>query len=368
MSYLKEFTMPSLAKKLLDNVKNEENEITIMEVCGTHTMAVFNSGIKGLLPQNINLISGPGCPVCVTPPSYIDSVIELCSRDKVIITTFGDMIKVPGTRSSLKLEKALGKDIRVVYSSLDALTIAEQNPFQEVVFLGIGFETTAPLIALAIKKAQKKSITNFSVLTAVKTMPNALKKLMLDKEVNLDGFLLPGHVSAVIGSKSFAFLAEKFQIPAVVAGFTCCDITAAILLLARMIRKREYKILNLYQRVVKDEGNKKALALMNEVFFITESTWRGLGSIEATGLEIREKYKSFDAKFKFNIKNVESEKPKACLCGEILRGVKKPLQCKLFAKECTPSNPIGACMISQEGTCAAYYQRYAHGTDKFQQR
>ncbi|WP_099187150.1 hydrogenase formation protein HypD [Tepidibacter mesophilus] len=356
MRYIKEFRNPKLAKKMLYSISDKlERDISIMEVCGTHTMSILKNGIRDLLPRNINLISGPGCPVCVTAQSYIDTAIELCKRDDVIITTFGDMIKVPGTYSSLKIEKALGRDIRLVMSPLDCHEIAKQNPKKEVVFLGIGFETTAPIIALSIYKAKNENINNFSVLQSIKTMPNAIKKIVIDKQVNIDGFLCPGHVSAIVGVKPFEFLAKEYGLPAVIAGFEYCDIISAIYFLVEMINREKYEVKNIYNRIVKYEGNKKAVSIIDEVFTNSDSIWRGLGNIKNTGVELKEKYKIYDAKSKLNIKTVHNDIHKDCLCGQILKGIKKPTQCKLFSKVCNPSNPIGACMISQEGTCNAYY-------------
>jgi hydrogenase expression/formation protein HypD len=318
-------------------------------------MSIFKNGIRDLLPRNINLISGPGCPVCVTPQSYIDTAVELSKENDVIITTFGDMMKVPGTYSSLSIEKALGRDIRVVFSPLHALETAKQNTKKEVVFLGVGFETTAPIIALTIYKAKNEKINNFSVLQSIKTMPNAIKRIILDKEVNIDGLLCPGHVSTIIGAKPFEFIIE-YNLPAVIAGFEYSDIIAAVYFLVQMITKKKYKVINLYNRTVKYEGNKKAVSILNEVFTASDSTWRGLGNIDNTGFQIKKEYKNYDIKSKLEIKEIKSDIPKDCICGEILKGIKKPTQCKLFGKECTPSSPIGACMISQEGTCGAYYK------------
>ncbi|TCO74624.1 hydrogenase formation protein HypD [Marinisporobacter balticus] len=357
MKYIKEFRDPKLAQKMLNDIwHNTKKDITIMEVCGTHTMSILKNGIRDLLPPNINLISGPGCPVCVTPQWYIDTAIALSERDNVIITTFGDMIKVPGKSSSLKLEMALGRDIRIVISPLDALEMAKQNPKKEVVFLGIGFETTAPIIALSIYKAKNENIKNFSILQSIKTMPNVMKEVVKDPQVNIDGFLCPGHVSAIIGVKPFEFLSEELNTPAVIAGFEYCDIIAAIYYLVDMANKEKYEVKNIYNRIVKYEGNEKATAMMNKVFVLSNSEWRGLGNIKDTGFKMKEAYKNYDVKSKIDIKIIPSPIPKDCLCGEILKGIKKPTQCKLFSKVCNPSNPIGACMISQEGTCGAYYK------------
>ncbi|SKC72684.1 hydrogenase formation protein HypD [Maledivibacter halophilus] len=357
MKYIKEFKNSELAKKILDEMVDKVKEdIRIMEVCGTHTMAIFKNGIRNLLPENIDLISGPGCPVCVTCGGYIDAAIDLSRSKDVIIATFGDMMKVPGTYSSLKIEKALGRDIRVVISPLKALEIAYENPRKEVVFLGVGFETTAPIIALSIYKAEKENIENFSVLQAMKTIPNAIRKLVLDKEIKIDGFLCPGHVSSVIGARPFEFLAKEFKFPGVIAGFEYCDVISAIYFLVKMINEKEFRVMNIYSRIVKYEGNTKAIAIINEVFDLADSMWRGLGVIENTGFRIKERYKKYDAQSKFKIEIPSSDINSDCLCGEILRGLKRPTECKLFSKVCSPTNPVGPCMITQEGICMAYYK------------
>lgn len=356
MKYVKEFRNPQLVKNMINKLALNKKEITIMEVCGTHTMSIFKSGIRQLLPDNIKLISGPGCPVCVTSQGYIDTAIELAQKEDVIITTFGDMLKVPGNKSSLQQEKALGRDIRMVYSPLDALKIARENPQKEVVFLGVGFETTAPAIALSVEIAARENINNYSVLQSIKTMPNAMRQLVLDEEIKVDGFLCPGHVSTVIGAKPYEFLAKEFKVPAVIAGFEAADILMALDSLIEMVENNSYQVHNQYTRLVKYEGNEKALSAINNVFEITDSNWRGLGKISETGLRLKEKFHSFDTEIKLNIKMLDDKPKKGCICGEILKGKKNPLECKLFSKGCNPLNPVGACMVSEEGTCAAYYK------------
>lgn len=357
MKYVKDFRNPSLVKEMLKKINSiTEKEIVIMEVCGTHTMSVFKSGIRGLLPPNIKLVSGPGCPVCVTSQGYIDTAIQLSNDKDIIITTFGDMLKVPGNNSSLQKEKALGRDIRMVYSPLDAVKIAKENPNKEVVFLAVGFETTAPTIALSVDIAKRENVNNYSILQSIKTMPTTMKALVLDEELKIDGFLCPGHVSAVIGSKPYEFLANEFNIPAVVAGFESGDIVLGLYTLIEMIINKEYKVKNVYERLVKYEGNTKALDTVYNIFDLCDSVWRGLGKIEGTGLRLKEEYSSFDTEKKLNINLMEDKPLKGCLCGEILKGKKNPLDCKLFKKVCNPLNPVGACMVSEEGTCAAYYK------------
>lgn len=332
-----------------------DREIRIMEVCGTHTMSVLRSGIKRLLPNNIKLISGPGCPVCVTSQGYIDAAIELSKRKDIIITTFGDMLNTPGTNGSLSIHKALGMDIRVVYSPLEALNVARINPNKEVVFLAIGFETTAPIIAIAIKKAYIEKLENFSVFNTLKTMPEAIKALISDKDVKLDGIICPGHVCTIIGERDFSFVSEELKIPSIIAGFEYQDIMAAIYLLVDMIRENQSNLKNIYSRFVKYDGNKKAKELIADVFQCSNSNWRGLGFIKNSGLQINNKYKDYDSEVKFNIKIKENKTSKECICGYIIQGKKSPENCKFFCSECTPSNPLGVCMVSKEGTCRIHY-------------
>lgn len=357
MKYIKEFRDPVFVKNMIEKIKAMgKKKITIMEVCGSHTMAIFKNGIREILPSNINLISGPGCPVCVTSQGYIDTAIDLSKRKDTIITTFGDMLRVPGNESTLQKEKALGRDIRMVYSPLDSLKIANENPDKEVVFLAIGFETTAPTIALSVKKAFETNIKNYSILQSIKTMPNTMRALVLDEKLKVDGFLCPGHVSTVIGVKPYEFLAKEHSLPAVVAGFEPSDIIMAIYNILEMIESKNIEVKNEYTRLVKYDGNEKSLELINNIFDIEDSVWKGLGNIPQTGLRLKEKYKDFDVENKLGINMLEDKPIKGCICGEILKGRKKPTQCKLFSKTCNPMNPVGACMVSDEGTCAAYYK------------
>ena len=357
MDILKEFKNINISKNLLNRIKDKSNvEISIMEVCGTHTNAILKSGLKDILSSNIKLINGPGCPVCVTPQGYIDTAIELSKMENIIITTFGDLMRVPGSNSTLAKEKALGRDIRVVYSPLDSLSIAKENINKEVVFLSIGFETTAPIIALSIKLAKEQNIRNYSILNSLKTMPEAMKSLVLNPHVKIDAFLCPGHVATIIGEEPFLELAEKYNIPMVICGFEVNDILASIYTLIKMKEKNNVGLVNMYSRLVKQEGNKEALNLLNDIFMCTESTWRGLGKINNAGLALNEEYKNYDILLKLNMTMIESQKNNGCICGEILMGIKEPNECKLFGKVCTPLNPIGACMVSEEGTCSAFYK------------
>jgi hydrogenase expression/formation protein HypD len=355
--YINEFRNSKTAAKMTGILAGYKGRpVKIMEVCGTHTMSIFRYGIRGLLPAGIELISGPGCPVCVTPGYYINSAIKLCQREDVIIATFGDMMKVPGNESSLLMEKARGMDIRVVYSPLDSLKLAAENPAKKVVFLSIGFETTTPIIALSVLAAKDEGLTNFYVLTANKTIPEALKALTTDTEIGLDGYLYPGNVSTIIGTSFYEELSEKYHIPGVVAGFEPLDILGAIIALAENINKNKKSVDNHYSRVVNRSGNPIALEKMYSVFEPSDAVWRGIGAIPRSGLKIRSEFSKFDAWEAFDLSINNLEEPKGCLCGEILKGKKNPKECGLFNKLCTPENPIGACMVSSEGTCAAYYK------------
>ena len=357
MDILKELKNSSISQNLLKNINSKANfRISIMEVCGTHTNVILKSGLKDVLSDSIKLINGPGCPVCVTPQGYIDTAIELSKRNDVIITTFGDLIRVPGEKSNLAKEKAKGRDIRVVYSPLDSIKIAKENSDKEVIFLSIGFETTAPIIALSIKIAKEQGIRNYSILNSLKTMPEAMKTLILNPDVNIDAFLCPGNVAAIIGEKPFVEIANKYKIPMVISGFEVNDILASIYMLIEMKEKGQYGLVNLYSRLVKEDGNKEANKLLDSIFTSTESIWRGLGKVNNAGLELKDKYKNFDILFKFRMSMKESYKNNGCSCGEVLMGIKEPTDCKLFGSVCTPLNPIGACMVSEEGTCSAFYK------------
>ncbi|MHC1682119.1 MAG: hydrogenase formation protein HypD [Clostridiaceae bacterium] len=360
MKFVDEFRDGNASKSLVKKIQEfNKSKVNIMEVCGTHTMAIFRYGIRGVLPENINLISGPGCPVCVTPQSYIDLALELAQMRDVIITTFGDMMRVPGKKSSLLREKAEGADVRIVYSPMDSITIAKDNPEKKVVFLSVGFETTTPMTAITAIEASKKNINNLFFLTAHKIVPPAMEALVQDKELNIDGFLLPGHVSAIIGTNPYEFLSEKYNIPAVVSGFEPTDILQGINSLVDMIDKRESKITNEYKRVVRTEGNNVAEEYLNKVFEIVDTRWRGIGIIPKSGYIFNKEYEKFDALKHFNIDYEEYDGSPGCRCGEILKGKITPLQCPLFKKACTPENPVGSCMVSSEGTCAAFYKYHS---------
>lgn len=356
-NYIDEFRDSELARRMAALISDYKGEtVSIMEVCGTHTMALSRFGIRNLLPGNIRLVSGPGCPVCVTPVSYINSALELAEKSGVIITTFGDMMRVPGSGSTLLRKKAEGRDIRVVYSALDALQLAEENPEKSVVFMSIGFETTTPGTALTIKKAYEKGIRNFTVLAANKTMPEALKLLASDKENKIDAFLYPGNVSAITGLKPYEELADKYGMSGAVTGFEPLDLLYSLIHLLQGVKENKTVLYNQYSRVVKPEGNPIALSIMNEIFEPCDSTWRGLGSIPGSGLRIKEKYTEFNAAHVFGLVQEEGKEPAGCRCGDVLKGRVIPSECGLFKKTCSPESPVGACMVSSEGTCAAYYR------------
>jgi hydrogenase expression/formation protein HypD len=322
----------------------------IMEVCGSHTVAIRRFGIQHLLPATVKLVSGPGCPVCVTPDHFIDEAIAL-ARQGVTVTSFGDMLRVPGSRSALEKERAAGCDIRAVYSPLDALRIAEQEG-KETVFLAVGFETTAPAIAAVAIRAGEKGIANFSLLTALRLVPPALKALMAS-DTELSGFLLPGHVSAVIGRQAYDFLPGQ-RLPGVIAGFSAEDIISSLMLLLEMHNKGIYKVMNNYPRVVRDAGNPTSRAVLAEVFTTADAAWRGLGSMPQSGLELRPAYAAMDARRRFAIRVRPGAARKACRCGDVLRGLIDPPACPLFNKACRPDQPLGPCMVSSEGSCSAW--------------
>ncbi|MFT8351033.1 hydrogenase formation protein HypD [Clostridium saccharoperbutylacetonicum] len=357
MKFVDEFRNGDYAKglvKLIQNITNEK--INIMEVCGTHTMSIFRYGIRDILPENIKIISGPGCPVCVTPQSYIDTALELSLNKDVIIATFGDMMRVPGKTTSLMKRKGEGADIRIVYSPMDALTLAENNSSKKIIFLSVGFETTTPMTAITAIEARKKGVKNLFFLTAHKIVPPAMKTLVEDKEINIDGFLLPGHVSAVIGKKPYEFLGSEYKIPGVIAGFEPLDILGGLNKLINMINEKDYDIINDYKRIVRDSGNPEALRYLHKVFEVTESAWRGIGIIQSSGYKFNKEYEDFDAIKHFNIDYKDYDGSPGCRCGDILKGKITPFECTLFKKACTPENPVGSCMVSSEGTCAAYYR------------
>ncbi len=354
-----DFKDPTLARGLIDSIQKLAPEhATLMEVCGTHTVAIARNGIRSLMPEGCRLASGPGCPVCVTSNHDIDAVIALARVPGVILTTFGDMTRVPGSTSSLLKEQAAGRDVRIVYSPLDALAIAKENPERQVVFVGVGFETTTPLIAIAIKRAKAMGLANFSVFAAHKNMPNAMDVLMRDPNLKVDALILPGHVSTIIGMEPWRFLAEKYGIPGVITGFEPLDVLEGIAMIMRQLHEGRAEIENAYTRGVMPQGNPVALAAIDEVFETCTATWRGLGPIEGSGYRIREEFAQFDALRRFEPDIEPTQEPKGCRCGDVLRGIMAPNECPLFRRVCTPENPVGPCMVSSEGSCAAYFRYY----------
>jgi hydrogenase expression/formation protein HypD len=358
------FRDPALGRKLTAAISEAASKpMKIMEVCGTHTVAIARYGLRALMPDNITLISGPGCPVCVTANRDIDLAIEIGRQPGVTLATFGDMVKVPGSRSSLAREKADGRDIRVVYSPLDAVELARTDADLQVVLLGVGFETTAPTVAAAVKTAARLGLANFSVLSMHKTVPLALEALVNDPQVAVDGFIMPGHVSTIIGPEPYAPLAERYHVPGVIAGFEPVDVLMGVLMLARQISDGRAEIEIAYKRGVKPGGNPTARALMSEVFTASDAEWRGIGLIPGTGLALRDEFATFDAARRFDVTPEPPKEIPGCQCGDVLRGVLLPYQCRLFAKGCTPEHPIGPCMVSSEGSCAAYYRYTDYGRD-----
>lgn len=336
----------------------QDRELRLMEVCGTHTMAIARAGIKSLLPKNVKLLSGPGCPVCVPPPQVIDAVLELSMQKNIIITSYGDMIRVPGSiqGDSLQRRKALGADVRIVYSPVDAVSIAKENPQKEIVFLGVGFETTAPGTAAAALTALEDGVKNFSVWSMLKTVEPALRALIAMDGFNVDGFICPGHVATIIGAEGFEFLPREYKIPAVVSGFEPEDILLSVYLLLKQLNEGRAELQNEYERAVAPEGNPLAEKMMERCFEPRRDIWRGLGEIDASGLGFREKFRELDAERRFNISYNTASKPTACRCGQVITGRLSPAGCPLFGKACTPEDPLGPCMVSSEGACAAAYK------------
>ena len=350
----------ALIKELIKKIqKSQIKNFNVMEVCGTHTQAISKFGIRELVKPNIQLLSGPGCPVCVTSESYIDSAIQLLNYPNVILSTFGDMMKVNGTRENLINQKEKGKDIKILYSPLDSIILAEENKDKEIIFLGVGFETTAPLIALAVKMAKEKGIKNISFLVGMKRMEPILHYILKEPNHNINGLICPGHVAAVKGANYFKFIVEEYNIPAVVAGFEALDIVGALYYLMKEQDKAKKNFKNLYKTCVTMEGNKRANELIKEVFTYCDDEWRGIGVINDSGFTLSEKYRDYDAAKKFGInleKHLENNKIRACICSEILLGKKMPNKCELFGKTCIPEHPIGPCMVSSEGACSIFYK------------
>ena len=345
--------------EILEYIRRADvGEIKLMEVCGTHTMSIAKSGLRAALPENIKLLSGPGCPVCVTPSEVTDEIIKLAGRNNIIIATYGDMLRVPGSRrgESLARAKSLGARVEVIYSPMDAISLARENAGDEVVFLGVGFETTAPGTAAALLAAKDAEISNFSVFSMLKRVEPALRALLSDKDFSVSGFLCPGHVATVIGARGFSFLVEEYAVPCVVGGFEPREILVAVARLVSQLEAKDARLENAYPAAVRDDGNRIAAAMIEKAFVPRFDIWRGLGGIEQSGLGIREELSRFDAEKKFGIIYSEKEVPMSCRCGDIICGRLTPRECPMFGKACTPEDPAGPCMVSSEGACAAAYK------------
>ncbi len=364
MKYVDEFRDPKQAKKILKEIEilcleielSEDRPIQIMEVCGGHTHSIFRYGLNQLLPKKLDFVHGPGCPVCILPRSVVDNCISIANNKDVIFTTFGDAMRVPGSKQSLLDLKAEGADIRMVYSPLDALTIAKNNPEKRVVFFGLGFETTMPSTALSIMQAKKIEVNNFYLFCNHITIIPTIKAVLDSPGMRIDGFLGPGHVSLIIGTKPYDFIADEYHKPLVAAGFEPLDILQSVWMILKQLKNGEAKIENQYKRLVLDDGNASALDPISEVFELRDFfEWRGLGSINHSGVKINNKYRDFDAEVEFKLKEVTVTDPDVCQCGEVLKGILKPWECKVFGKECTPEIPLGALMVSTEGACSAHY-------------
>ncbi len=347
------------ARRVLDALRALPlGEIRLMEVCGTHTMAIAKSGIRSMLPENIRRLSGRGCPVCVTPGEVIDAVLELAMQPGLVVATYGDMVRVPGSTpgDNLARRRALGAQVEVVYSPVDAVTIAEERSDKEVVFLGVGFETTAPGTAAAVLTAKEKGVGNFSLFSMLKTVEPALRALIASEGFNVQGFLCPGHVATIIGEEGFAFLPRDYALPAVISGFEPEDILSSVYLLAKQLAEGKSLVQNEYRRAVAPRGNPLARAMMDKCFVPRRDLWRGLGAIEASGLALRDELAEYDAEKKFGVVYKTAAKAAPCRCGEVITGRLAPDGCPLFGRRCTPEDPVGPCMVSSEGACAAYYK------------
>lgn len=359
---------PELIERIQELAARIERPVRLMEVCGTHTVSIFRAGIRQVLPETVALVSGPGCPVCVTPDDYMDKAIAYAHRPDVILATFGDMLKVPGSTSSLAQAQAEGVDIRIVYSPLDCLAIARQNPEKKVIFLAVGFETTAPTAAALVLAAQAQGLGNLFLLSAQKLVPPALKMLLEDPEVQVDGFLLPGHVAVVTGPEAFSFVAEQYHVPGVVTGFEPLQILRSLCRLLGQIAAGEARIENEYEDVVRPQGSAAALRVMDEVYEPVDAAWRGIGVLPRSGLRMREKYARYDIERLLPLDLPKGKGHPGCRCGEVLRGIVTPRECPLFGKACVPTHAIGPCMVSVEGVCAAWYKygqgRFTYGRRK----
>ncbi|MBA2078378.1 MAG: hydrogenase formation protein HypD [Rhodanobacter sp. 68-29] len=373
MKFVDEFRDPSTAKALLREVTacldqlgaTEQNPVQVMEVCGGHTHSIFRYALKDLVPKSLEFVHGPGCPVCVLPMGRVDDCIAIAQRPEVIFTTFGDAMRVPGSKLSLLQARANGADVRMVYSPLDALSLAQQHPDREVVFFGLGFETTMPSTAMTVLEAKRRGLKNFSLFCNHITIVPTIKAVLDSPGMRIDGFIGPGHVAMVTGSAPFRFIAERYHRPLVISGFEPNDILQSLWMVLRQLLEKRPRVENQYARLVDPDGNRVGMQAIAEVFELREFfEWRGLGSIDHSGVRMRAPYAAFDAERKFTVPNAKIADPKSCQCGEVIKGVLKPQQCKVFGKACTPRTPLGALMVSSEGACAAYYQYSTHAVEE----
>ena len=356
MKFLSEYRDPELATSYLEQIKKTVTRPwTIMEVCGGQTHSLVKNGLLGLLPEEITMVHGPGCPVCVTPLNLIDKAVYLAEEKGVILCSFGDMLRVPGSERSLLQAKARGADVRILYSPLEAVKLAKENPEREVVFFAVGCETTAPANALSVLHAQRAGLTNYSILASHVLVPPAMEAVLSDDENLIQGFLAAGHVCTIMGIDAYYPIAEKYQVPIVVTGFEPVDLLQGILMTVRQLESGTYELENQYKRVVRPEGNLAAQRAISEVFRIANREWRGIGTIPQSGYEVRDNLAAYDANLKFSVNITQVSECKECIAGQVLKGLKKPHQCSQFGKACTPSTPLGAPMVSSEGACAAYF-------------
>ncbi len=362
MRFIDEYRDSDLVRRLVARIHSQSRRpVRLMEFCGGHTVSIFRHGLRQLLPSTVQMLSGPGCPVCVTANADLDRIIALARLPGVILTTFGDLLKVPGSTSSLQKVRSEGSDVRIVYSTLDALQVARDNPARQVIFAGIGFETTAPTVAASIIQAKKEGLPNYKVISIHKVTPPVLSALLSSGETKVDGLICPGHVSAIIGSRPYEFIPRQYGIGCAVAGFEPIDILQAVALLVEQLEDGAPKVEIAYRRGVKPEGNSIALQMINDVFRPGPATWRGIGTIPDSGLQLRDP--AFDALEAFQIDPGPTIEPAGCICGEVLRAVKTPLDCRLFRSACSPEHPVGPCMVSSEGTCATYYHFGSDGSE-----
>ncbi len=361
MKFVDEYRDPALAGHLLEEIRQTVTRPwVVMEICGGHTHAIMKNGLDQLLPAQVELVHGPGCPVCVTPVETIDRAVAIAARPEVIFTSFGDMLRVPGSGSSLFMAKSAGADVRMVYSPLEAVVLARQNPAREVVFLAVGFETTAPGNALALLQAKREGLTNFSLLASHVLVPPAIRALLASPGNRVQGYLAPGHVCTVMGWREYEPLAEEFRVPMVITGFEPVDILAGLLMVLRQLEAGCHVVENQYGRSVSREGNRAAQRVMDEVFAVSDRAWRGIGVLPASGLVIREQLAAYDAELKFTVETISVRESELCKSGSVLQGLVKPDSCPAFGRECTPEHPLGATMVSGEGACAAYYKYHRH--------